>query len=64
MNITDDYIGFTLNRVDYRIEDFGVKRQTEIDEFTLLQLPVRKRTYFGEWLNVVWDNDVAVNISN
>lgn len=62
MHITDDYIHFTLDKIDYRIEDFGVKRKTEIDEFTLMQLPVRKRENFGEWLNVVWDGDVAVNL--
>jgi hypothetical protein len=28
----------------------------------LLQLPIIKRANFGEWLNVVWDDDVAVNI--
>lgn len=62
LNITDSYIGFTLKALDYHIEAFGVKRKTEVDEFTLLQLPIRKRTYFGEWLNVVWDNRVAVNV--
>lgn len=62
LNITDDYIGFSLKKLDYQIEAFGVKRRTEIDEFTLLQLPVKKRTYFGEWLNVVWDDQVAVNV--
>lgn len=62
LNITDSYIGFTLKDLDYTIEKFGEKRKTEIDEFTLLQLPVHKRKYFGEWLNVVWDKDVAVNV--
>lgn len=62
LNITDHYIGFILNKIDYRLEDYGVKRKTEIDEFTLLQLPIRKRKHFGEWLNVVWDNDIAVNV--
>ena len=62
LNITDDYIGFSLKALDYQIEAFGVKRPTEIDEFTLLQLPVKKRKYFGEWLNVVWDDQVAVNL--
>jgi len=60
LNITDSYIGFQLKRIDYRIESFGVKRKTEIDEFALLQLSVRRRTNFGEWLNVAWDNNVAV----
>lgn len=62
LDIRDAYIGFSLERVDYRIEDYGVKRQTEIDEFALLQLAVRPRQHFGEWLNVVWDDRVAVNL--
>ncbi|WP_430973191.1 hypothetical protein [Sunxiuqinia rutila] len=62
LNITNDYIGFKLTALDYEIEKFGIKRRTEIDEFTLLQLPVKKRRYFGEWLNVEWDDKVAVNV--
>ncbi len=62
LNITDDYIGFKLTQLDYNIENIGVKRRTEIDEFTLLQLPVIHREKFGEWLNVVWDDEVAVNL--
>ena len=50
LDIEDDYIGFSLERVDYRIEAYGVKRQTEIDEFALLRLPLRPRAHFGEWL--------------
>lgn len=60
LNITDHYIGFSLKEIDYRIEDFGVKRKTEIDEISLLQLPVRKRDNFGEWLNVSWDEQTAI----
>ena len=62
LDIRDDYIGFSLERVDYGIEAYGVKRQTEIDEFALLQLAVRPRKHFGEWLNVVWDDRTAVNL--
>ncbi len=62
LNITDHYIGFTLKKLEYHKAKFGVKRRTEIDEFTLLQLPVKDRTHFGEWLNVVWDDRVAVNL--
>ncbi len=60
MNITPYYIGFTLKQIDYRLEDFGVKRKTEIDEIALIQLPIRKRKNFGEWLNVAWDEQTAV----
>lgn len=60
MNVRPQYISFTLERVDYRLEDFGVKRKTEIDEFALLQLPVLEKKHFGEWLNVSWDEKSAV----
>jgi len=62
LNITEEYIGFTLKKLEYRKAAFGVKRKTSVDEFTLLQLPVKERTHFGEWLNVVWDHEVAVNV--
>ncbi len=31
-------------------------------EFRLLQLPVKNRENFGEWLNVCWDRSAAVNV--
>ncbi len=55
-----DYMAFKLERIDFRIEDFGVKRKTEIDEFAMLQIPVRDMGHFGHWLNVAWNNDDAV----
>ena len=60
VDITPDYIAFTPVDRDYRIEDFGVKRKTELDELTIMQLPLRKLDRFGEWLNVMWDDDVAI----
>lgn len=62
VDIRERYIGFRLVRVDYRVEDLGIKRQTEIDAFTLLQLPVARKEHFGEWLNVTWDQDLAVAV--
>jgi len=64
LKITDDYIGFSLKKFDYEAPPFGKhwELNTPVDEFTLLQLPVRDRDNFGEWLNVVWDKDVAVNV--
>ena len=61
LKTTDNYIGFALKTLDYA-KGFGDNTQHPIDEFTILQLPVRNREYFGDWLNVVWDNDVAVNV--
>lgn len=60
VRLTDSYIAFNLERIDYRIEDVGIKRRTEIDEFALVRLPVLKKTNFGEWLNVAWDDSTAV----
>ena len=62
LKITDDYIGFEMKKLEYRMADFGVKRVTRIDEVILLQLPVKDRSHFGEWLNVSWDEDIAVNL--
>ncbi len=31
-------------------------------EFRMIQLPVKNRTNFGEWLNVSWDESAAVNV--
>jgi len=62
LKITDDYIGFTLDRLDYQLEDYGVKRVTPVDEVAFLQLPVKDRENFGEWLNVIWDENIAVNL--
>jgi len=62
LKITDSYIGFSLEKLDYRIEDYGIKRVTAVDEFTILQLPVKDRVHFGDWLNVIWDKNVAVNL--
>ena len=59
---TPDYVGFVLERLDFKIEDFGIKRKTETDEFALVRLPIARRTHFGEWLNVMWDERTAVTL--
>lgn len=33
-----------------------------VAELRMLQLPVKKREHFGEWLNVMWDERAAVNV--
>ena len=64
VKITPTYIAFVL--VDFIIKpgDFGHLAMTPppVYEFRVLQLPVRDRKYFGEWLNVTWDEQVAVNV--
>ncbi|MBI4623989.1 MAG: hypothetical protein HY736_12335 [Verrucomicrobia bacterium] len=61
LRITDSYIGFTLKKLDF-VEGYGDNTRHPVDEVTFLQLPVRNRKFFGEWLNVIWDEDVAVNV--
>lgn len=63
LRITDAYIAFYLEKLEYTGSNrLRPKRKTPIDETVFLQLPVRRRTNFGEWLNVLWDDQVAVNI--
>lgn len=58
------YIAFKL--VDFNVfpHCFGTLCITPppVLEFRLLQLPVKNREHFGEWLNVCWDDDIAVNV--
>src|SRR5690554_1826822 len=57
-----DYISFRLE--DFIIEPEDYPSYLKItppptSELTILQLPVRNRTHFGEWLNVSWDDNLA-----
>ena len=59
--VTEDYFSFAVEKIESaRKPGFRQKRPTPLDEVCLLQLPVRDRKYFGEWLNVQWDESVAV----
>ena len=63
LKLTDAYLGFTLERLEYSPgTGLRPKLKTPIDETVFLQLPVRNRRNFGEWLNVAWDDAVAVNL--
>lgn len=57
-----DFIGFELSRIDYRFEDFGDKRKTEIDGLQFLRLPLRRRACLGRGLNVTHDDRVAAAV--
>jgi hypothetical protein len=63
VKITDAYIGFSLEKLTYHgYTSLRTKRKTPIDETLFFQIPVRTRKNFGEWLNVMWDEDIAVNL--
>ena len=58
------YISFALADFIVHPGDYGHLRMTPPPavELRLVQLPVRNRENFGEWLNVSWDSKVAVNV--
>ena len=61
----DDYISFTLT--DYiihheKIIDVHIMDYPPVHKFRLIQLPIKDRSNFGEWLNVAFDENLAVNV--
>jgi len=59
-----NYITFKLEDFILKYEDFAYLAMTPppVCEFRLIQLPIMNREKFGEWLNVSWDDEVAVNV--
>lgn len=63
LNITDAYISFTLENLVYsNPAKFGDTAKYPVDELCLLQLPLKPRKNYGDWMNVLWDDKVAVNL--
>jgi len=62
LTITDSYIGFTVDNVEDRETQLSQRLMRPLDELVILRLPVRERDHFGEWLNVMHDKEVAVNL--
>ncbi len=58
------YIGFCLADFIVHPTDYPGLRMSPppVAELRLLQLPVKNRKYFGEWLNVSRDDKIAVNV--
>ncbi len=62
VKITQDYIAFTLETFTLT-EDYGISMtEPPISEMWFLRLPVRNLGHWGDWLNVIWDDKVAVNV--
>ncbi len=64
LKVTAGYIAFTVEQTrtkgqGWRSSDLD---KTPIEDLVFLQLPIRARKHFGQWLNVVWDDEVAVNL--
>jgi hypothetical protein len=63
LNITDAYIAFRLLSLTYNgYTPVRPKEKTTLDETVFVQLPIKDRKNLGEWLNVMWDETVAVNL--
>ena len=63
VDIANDYIAFRLEKFTYNgYTSLRTKRKTEVDRALFVQLPVCTRKNLGEWLNVMWDEDVAINL--
>ncbi len=62
--VADDYISFKFIDFIVKPEHFGNLCMTPppVAKFRMIQLPVKTRQRFGEWLNVMWDDEVAVNV--
>lgn len=60
---TPNYITFCLEDFIVEEDDYHILiSEPPVSEMWFLQLPVRSRTHFGDWLNVVWDDRVAINL--
>ncbi|MBQ5746721.1 MAG: hypothetical protein IIV81_02160, partial [Clostridia bacterium] len=61
---TDDYVAFDLEEFLLKPETFGRLSMSPppVYEFRLIQLPVKTMDSFGEWLNVSFNEKVAVNV--
>jgi|WetSurMetagenome_2_1015567.scaffolds.fasta_scaffold01375_8 hypothetical protein len=63
IKITPNYIGFTLEKFDLKVKDYGIAMtEPPICEMWFLRLPVRNRGHWGDWLNVIWDDKVVINV--
>ncbi|MBQ7769414.1 MAG: hypothetical protein IJ403_11125 [Oscillospiraceae bacterium] len=60
----ESYVNFCLDSFINHPTDYGhlCMDKPPATEFCLLQLPVADRENFGQWLNVSWDENTAVNV--
>jgi hypothetical protein len=60
-DIKDEYIAFTLEEVISGRSDLCTDLPP-IEEFRILQIPVKNRKNFGHWINAVWDDEASVAV--
>lgn len=59
-----EYVNFSLEGFIVHEGDYGhlTMDMPPATQFRLLQLPIKNRKNFGEWLNVSWDENTAINV--
>ena len=70
VRVTETPEGYATFRIDRLISNTTDEHQyyhwnldvPPVDSFRLLQLPVRERKNFGDWLNVMWDDRAVVGV--
>ena len=64
VNLKPEYMEFKLERFIVDPEDYGdLKMDTPpVSSFRVLQMPVRNRENFGDWINAMWDGKCAVGV--
>ena len=55
------FVDFWVDKTQYNYEGLNMDLPP-VREIRFLQLPVKNRKNFGDWLNVFWDDTVAVNV--
>lgn len=63
-HMTDDYLYVELDHynVDHSIYRWMNMDLPPVAEIRIMQIPIKDRESFGEWLNVSWDKKAAVNL--
>jgi hypothetical protein len=63
LKITQGYIGFTIEDFRLTVKDYGIAMdEPGFSEAWFLQIPVKNRSRWGDWLNVIWDDRLAVSV--
>ena len=64
VRVAKDYLLFELAGFIVEPPDYGGLKMTTppVKSFRLVQLPVKSRVNFGDWLNVVWDDRAATAV--
>ena len=60
-DVKDNYITFTLSDLIYPENAYGnlCMDLPPVEEFRILQLPIKNRKYFGQWINAMWDENAS-----